>query len=250
MKRPLDQGLSRSLERATKSSEDLGSCRGKIMPSAVTLCNAEITATQFNADQLIASKRHSNRSGRIVNQKRRMMEQKSRPIEDGSRTNASGCEGAGWRCRTCGALITRIEDGWVEWLASEGEQGSTVVKGLRLVHRGSAESETPHRPECRYDCHHEFRNDKSIVEGLPLERFVGPDGLMLLLSFLAIGEMPKDDVLELAKRVQIPGYEQARGLFQAALDDGVVTPAIRERYYLQSELDALLRWSRFKVKTK
>jgi hypothetical protein len=73
---------------------------------------------------------------------------------------------------------------------------------------------------------------------------------MLLLSFLAIGEMPKDDVLELAKRVQIPGYEQTRELLQEAMDEGVVTPAIRERYYLQSELDALLRWSRFKVKTE
>jgi hypothetical protein len=73
---------------------------------------------------------------------------------------------------------------------------------------------------------------------------------MLLLSFLAMGEMPKDDVLELAKRVQIPGYEQTRELFQEAMNEGVVTPAIRERYYLQSELDALLRWSRFKVKTE
>jgi hypothetical protein len=178
------------------------------------------------------------RRSQCANKKGRMMKKRSR-----------GYEGAGWRCTTCGALITRIEHGWVEWLATEGEQGA-ILKGLRLVHRGFAELEQSHGAECRYDCHREFRNDKSIVEGLPLERFVGPDGLMLLLSFLAIGEMPKDDVLELAKRVQIPGYEQTRELFQEAMEEGVVTPAIRERYYLQSELDALLRWSRFKVKTE
>ena len=219
------------------------------MPLAIAVCSADMKTTELTASQLSESKGQAKRSGRIVNKKARMMEQRSRPIENGSRSNASGYEGAGWRCTTCGALITGIEHGWVEWLATEGEQG-TILKGLRLVHRGSAESEQSHRAECRYDCRHEFRNDQSIVEGLPLERFVGPDGLMLLLSFLAIGEMPKEDVLELAKRVQIPGYEQARGLFQEALDTGVVTPAIEERYYLQSELDALLRWSRFKVKTE
>jgi hypothetical protein len=39
------------------------------------------------------------------------------------------------------------------------------------------------------------------VEGLPLERFVGPDGLMLLLSFIATGDMATNEVMELAKRV-------------------------------------------------
>jgi hypothetical protein len=59
------------------------------------------------------------------------------------------------------------------------------------------------------------------VEGLPLEGFVGPDGLMLLLAFLTEDELLKDDVLELAKRVQIPGYEQTRELFQGAINRGL-----------------------------
>jgi hypothetical protein len=58
------------------------------------------------------------------------------------------------------------------------------------------------------------------VEGLPLEGFVGPDGLMLL-AFLTEDELLKDDVLELAKRVQIPGYEQTRELFQGAINRGL-----------------------------
>jgi hypothetical protein len=96
---------------------------------------------------------------------------------------------------------------------------------------------------CLYDQSREFRNDRSIVEGLPLARFVGPDGLILLLAFLDTGELPKHDVLELAKRVQVPGYEQTRELFQAAINSGAVTPVIGDRYYLQSEMKALLRWA-------
>ena len=150
-------------------------------------------------------------------------------------------ESQGWRCSCCGDLITSIEDGWVEWLASEDERGERL-KGLRLVHRLSPSAES-NGPGCRYDSVREFRNDRSIVEGLSLERFVGSDGLMLLFSFLASGEMPCGDVLELAKRVQIPGYEQARELFPEAIGMGVFSPAIGEGYYMQSEIRELLGWA-------
>ena len=146
----------------------------------------------------------------------------------------------GWRCSCCGDLITSIEDGWVEWLASEDERGERL-KGLRLVHRLSPSAES-NGPGCRYDSVREFRNDRSIVEGLSLERFVGSDGLMLLLSFLASSEMPRGDVLELAKRVQIPGYEQARELFPEAIGMGVLSPTIGKGYYMQSEIRELLSW--------
>ena len=66
---------------------------------------------------------------------------------------------------------------------------------------------------------------------------------MLLFSFLASGEMPCGDVLELAKRVQIPGYEQARELFPEAIGMGVFSPAIGEGYYMQSEIRELLGWA-------
>jgi hypothetical protein len=146
----------------------------------------------------------------------------------------------GWRCSCCGDLITSIEDGWVEWLASEDERGERL-KSLRLVHRLSPSAES-NGPGCRYDSVREFRNDRSIVEGLSLERFVGSDGLMLLLSFLASGEMPCGDVLELAKRVQIPGYEQARELFPEAIGMGVLSPTIGKGYYMQSVIRELLSW--------
>jgi hypothetical protein len=151
--------------------------------------------------------------------------------------NPAGQNHLGWRCATCGALIRSIEDGWVEWLATESEQGDVALKGLRLVHRYVRSG------RCHYDFQQEFRKNGTIAEGLPLERFVGPDGLMLLLSFLAAGNIARDDLLELTKRVQIPGYEQTRELFQEAQEEGVITPAIGEGYYLQLEIQTLLQWT-------
>jgi len=64
-----------------------------------------------------------------------------------------------------------------------------------------------------------------------------------LLARMAADELPRNDVLELAKRVQIPGYEQTRELFQGAINKGAVAPLIRPGYYLQFEIQALLRWA-------
>jgi hypothetical protein len=148
----------------------------------------------------------------------------------------------GWRCASCGELITRIEDGWVEWLASEDDYGITRVRGLRLVHRLMFTSRNSECHRCRYDDRREFKQDYSLVEGLPLDRFVGADGLMLLLSLLAESEMPRAELLELVKRVHIPGYEQTREVFEEAIHGGAVTPLIGEGFYMQSEIRDLLRW--------
>jgi hypothetical protein len=146
----------------------------------------------------------------------------------------------GWKCSSCAELITSIEDGWVEWLTTEAQRGTTL-HGLRLVHKENPRNSGAHI--CRYDPGVEFRKDQTLVEGLPLERFMGPDGLMLLLSFLAAEQMPKDDVLELTKRLQVPGYELTRELF-ASLGNEMFTPSVMHGYYLQAEIRALLRWAR------
>jgi hypothetical protein len=151
----------------------------------------------------------------------------------------SSLSSVGWKCKACGRCIRRIEDGWVEWLASEEENGRAVNRGIQVVHCRAAGSISS---GCRYDANIEFRRDKSVVEGLSLERFMGPDGLMLLMSLIASGEAAAGDVIEVAKRVQIPGYEQARDSFQLAIDCGLLSPAIGNGFYLQSEIRAVLRW--------
>ena len=66
----------------------------------------------------------------------------------------------------CGQLITRTEDGWVEWLAFEDQQGRTHLTGLRLVHRLPARPGKRGPRACRYDARRQFRKDRSLVEGL------------------------------------------------------------------------------------
>jgi hypothetical protein len=143
----------------------------------------------------------------------------------------------GWRCDSCADIITSIQAGWVEWLASEDKHGKDILRGLRLVHRGRQNSH-----KCRYDPLEEFRNGRTIVEGLPLERLVGADGLMILLSLLAEGELPHREILELIKRVQIPGYELVRNLSPRGQNSKHLSPVLSHGYYLQSEIREMLGW--------
>ena len=92
---------------------------------------------------------------------------------------------------------------------------------------------------CQYDAREEFRNNRTIVEGLSLERLVGPDGLMVLLSLLAAGDLPKAQIIELTKRLHIPGYELSRNLSDATAQIAL-TAYFGEGFYLQSELEELI----------
>jgi hypothetical protein len=147
----------------------------------------------------------------------------------------------GWRCDFCGDIITSVQAGWVEWLASEDKQGNDVLRGLRLVHRGRQKNARTHN--CRYDPLEEFRRGRTIVEGLPLERLVDADGLMILLSLLAEGELPHREILELVKRVQIPGYELVRNLSPRGQHSKLLSPVLSHGYYLQSEIREMLGWA-------
>jgi hypothetical protein len=148
----------------------------------------------------------------------------------------------GWRCDSCGHMIATIVDGWVEWLATESDYGNETLSGLRLVHRESVH-QNGRDHSCRYDPRNEFRNNRTIVEGLPLERFVGPDGLMLLLSLLLAGELPQAEILELVKRIQIPGYELARNLPQKRNGSNLLIPVLGHECYLQSEIREMIEWT-------
>jgi hypothetical protein len=77
-----------------------------------------------------------------------------------------------------------LQAGWVEWLAAEDAKGKAKVSGLRLVHRRNTSPRWRKRYGCQYNARDEFRKNRGIVEGLALDRFAGPDGLMLLLSMI------------------------------------------------------------------
>jgi hypothetical protein len=86
----------------------------------------------------------------------------------------------------------------------------------------------------------EFKGGKTIVEGLRVERFVGPDCLMMLPSFLAAGSLPRAEILELAKRVQVPGYEHVRSLLQGSTCATQSTQFLGHQCYLQSEIGEMI----------
>lgn len=152
----------------------------------------------------------------------------------------------GWHCACCDGFITSVENGWVEWLASEDDNGSTILSGLRLVHRTAGQAGAPGQ-SCRYDPRKEFRNSRNIVEGLALESLVGADGLMALLSFLASGDFAKEEeILELTKRLHIPGYELTCNLLRQKIVSRDPNPFLGAGYYLQSEIQEVIQEGRSK----
>jgi len=157
---------------------------------------------------------------------------------------------SGWRCDSCGELVRDMQAGWVEWLAAEDAEGKPKVSGLRLVHHRNASSRWPGPYGCQYNPRDEFRKNRGIVEGLALDRFAGSDGLMLLLSMIAERELPMLELIELAKRVQIPGYEAVYEVVHDAVREGVMAPSISAGFYLQCEIWDVLRWAKYRTSAK
>ncbi len=153
----------------------------------------------------------------------------------------------GWRCDSCGEPVSDLQAGWVEWVAAEDAKGKPNVSGLRLVHRRDASPRRRDSHGCQYNPRDEFRKNRGIVEGLALDRFAGPDGLMLLLAMIAERELPEWELIELAKRVQIPGYEAVHELVQDAVLEGVIAPSISSGFYLQCEIWDVLKWAKYRA---
>ena len=59
---------------------------------------------------------------------------------------------------------------------------------------------------------------------------------MLLLSMIAERELPLQELIELAKRAQIPGYEGAYEAVHDAVSEGVKAPCISSGSWLQCEI--------------
>lgn len=148
----------------------------------------------------------------------------------------------GWQCNNCGELISSFEDGRVEWLCEGCEEETVKIHGLRLVHARTSSPESTVSYGCEYNPREEFRKNQSLVEGVSFSAFSGPDGLVLMLSMLAQRQYPAEQLIELVKRVHVPGYEEARDLFPRAIGEQVIVPAIGPGYYLQSEIRDVLQW--------
>ena len=66
---------------------------------------------------------------------------------------------------------------------------------------------------------------------------------MELLSMISDDNFEdKEEVLEIIKRLHIPGYEKARCFFDEAIENGVFEPNTKPMYYWTRDIDAVLEY--------
>ena len=112
-----------------------------------------------------------------------------------------------WYCDTCGEIIDGAENGMLQWLThSDGDRH--VGRDLRIVHHFSA-SPLGGANGCYPDERHELKADRSTLSDHPLEKVLGPDGLVILLSLIEDGKLPAREVNRVIMRLFVPGYERA-----------------------------------------
>lgn len=143
-----------------------------------------------------------------------------------------------WTCDVCGEQITSPSVGWIEWLEYE-EGNKQIGKGLRLVHHCSAFSPTD--TACQY-VHNETALSRSgfILHDLSMERVVGVDGLSYLLSMLEEGVIPQQEIVEVIRRIHVPGYEKARLHFDDAVAEGIISPPHIPVHYTSEQILAVI----------
>ena len=145
-----------------------------------------------------------------------------------------------WICDCCGDEIKDASHGWVEWL-TKNDDGKRSSRGLRLVHH-FVHSPREGQNKCQYDGNFEYKKDDYALSDTDLKSFLGPGGLMHLLSMLFDDEAPKDEIVEIIKRLHIPGYENARSHFATAISDGAFEPNTKPGFYNMRDIEATLAW--------
>jgi len=144
-----------------------------------------------------------------------------------------------WTCDRCGEPIKAAEDGWVEWLSRSTPEGRRG-EGLRLVHAAPVSPLGPGK--CQYD--RLSAAEEGVVSDLGLPEFLGPDGLMRLLSRMADGSLPQDEVIEMIQRLFVRGYEQARPYFTEAITEGIIEPRMPNGFYFEDQIALILDYAK------
>ncbi|HEY2028818.1 MAG TPA: hypothetical protein VGH20_06380 [Myxococcales bacterium] len=119
--------------------------------------------------------------------------------------------------------------------------GASKASGLRLVHHKPA-SPREGRYGCQYNEDVVCRDNETMITDAALDEFVGPGGLVDLTAMLSDGFTPAEEVLEMIKRLHVPGYEHARKFFKAAISDGAFEPNTKPGYHSPQEIAATLKW--------
>ncbi len=134
-----------------------------------------------------------------------------------------------WYCDTCGDVIEKPEDGWLEWVQEKTEAGRLNC-GFRIVHqfmaspRANPAGRDPEAGSCYYS-RKQLPMDSHLHHALDF-------GIAYVLNLLDVGEYHDPDKREagrvvsvrewseLVRRLYVPYYEQARRYFRQVKRDG------------------------------
>jgi hypothetical protein len=126
-------------------------------------------------------------------------------------------------CDTCGEIIEKPEDGWIEWIHSD----DGMQTEFNIVHHAGSSPRKIFNHEGCYQ--HGGRNGRMDNN---LNQYINPNVIMsFLLHFLDIGrhhdpsrnyigKVNISEYVELVRRLTIPYYEEARLYWEMAKNDG------------------------------
>ncbi|HEY5534240.1 MAG TPA: hypothetical protein VIL99_04770 [Ignavibacteria bacterium] len=140
-------------------------------------------------------------------------------------------------CDSCGQIIEKPKDGWFEWISSSDNSSNMPIDSeFRICH---------HNSNCQI---HSRRRGCSDVH---LSDFLGHTGIINLLSMLDPGPYHAPDYhgpsvnnfrefTEIARRLTIPHYEEARQWWSDATNDGYFDDINEIAIYQPSYLKAMI----------
>jgi len=109
-------------------------------------------------------------------------------------------------CDTCGEVINKPEEGWVEWL-SFIEDDELKGKDFRICH---------HKSKCQKHARHQYCSD------LPMTHFIGGEAVAHLTGMLdpkvndGCTPIDMEQFIDFFRRFTLPYYEEARQYFPKA----------------------------------
>lgn len=141
-----------------------------------------------------------------------------------------------WICDVCGGIIEKPEDGYVVWSRDIDKK----LDRIRIVHKNKIVGDK------RVGCD----RDKSFPLSMDLKSFLGPKGIVRLLSMVDPGPNFTNEYedriankrlfLEFVRRLQIPYYEEARLYWNEAMADGFFDGANEIKTYDPEDLQSLV----------
>lgn len=141
-----------------------------------------------------------------------------------------------WVCDSCDQVIGSPKEGYVQWRTDDLRSSD-----FSIVHD---QAYSPRRPAG--SCH-----DDKADSDLPLEEFLGEEGLVLVLSLVDPGAHFVPTLAqpyvsdfrgwtELVRRLQIPYYEEARQYFSQMEAEGYMSDANEVSLYLREALQDII----------